>query len=49
MGIPAISFGVGIGAGMHTKEEYLELDSLRTGLEILASFILELSYTGVIL
>ena len=43
MGIPAISFGVGKGFGSHTTEEYLEIDSLETGLEHLIRFILEVA------
>lgn len=34
MGIPAVCISVYEGAGMHTREEYVELDSLPTGLEI---------------
>lgn len=34
MGIPAVSFGVCNGDGAHTREEWLELASLETGLQI---------------
>ena len=34
MGIPSLCISVYRGAGMHTREEYVELDSLSTGLEI---------------
>lgn len=34
MGIPATTFGLYLGAGSHTREEYIEIDSLRTGLKI---------------
>lgn len=43
MGIPAISFGIGKGFGSHTTEEYLEIDSLETGLEHLLRFIFVVS------
>ena len=32
MGIPAICFGVYLGGGQHTREEYVRIDSLETGL-----------------
>lgn len=34
MGIPAVCAGTCIGAGAHTREEYIEKDSLQTGLQI---------------
>jgi acetylornithine deacetylase/succinyl-diaminopimelate desuccinylase-like protein len=34
LGIPATTFGLYVGAGSHTREEYIEIDSLRTGLKI---------------
>ncbi len=34
LGIPATTFGLYIGAKSHTREEYIEIDSLRTGLKI---------------
>ena len=34
LGIPAITMAVWIGAGAHTREEYIEKDSLKPGLEI---------------
>ncbi len=34
MGIPAVCFGCVRGAGMHTREEYVELDSLASGLQL---------------
>lgn len=34
MGIPAVTFGLYVGAKSHTREEYVEIDSLQTGLKI---------------
>lgn len=34
MGIPAVTFGLYTGAGAHTREEYVNIDSLETGLRI---------------
>ena len=34
MGIPATTFGLYLGARSHTREEYVEISSLRTGLQI---------------
>lgn len=34
LGVPAVTFGLYIGAGAHTRDEWLELNSLETGLEI---------------
>ena len=42
VGIPAISFGVCKGAGAHTQEEYILLDTLLPGMEILVRFFLDL-------
>jgi len=33
-GIPAVTFGLYMGGKMHTREEYVEIDSLETGLRI---------------
>jgi len=38
-GIPAICFGGCIGGGTHTREEYLELDSLERGCRLLMTFM----------
>ncbi len=40
LGIPAICPGVVIGAGAHTREEYVEIDSLLPGLKAAAEMIL---------
>ncbi len=34
MGIPAVCFGCILGDGMHTREEYIELDSIENGLAL---------------
>ena len=34
LGIPAVTFGLYTGAGAHTREEYVNIDSLETGLRI---------------
>ena len=34
LGIPAATFGLYLGAGAHTREEYVEIDSLNPGLKI---------------
>ena len=34
LGIPAVTFGLFIGAGAHTREEWLETESLKAGMEI---------------
>ncbi len=47
MGIPAVCIGVYEGAGMHTQEEYLELDSLPTGLEISAKVLCKLTQAEI--
>lgn len=40
LGIPAVSFGLCHGAGAHTREEWLEKDSLQAGLEIALDIML---------
>ena len=40
MGIPAATFGLYRGAGAHTREEYVEIDSLTPGLMIALNFFL---------
>lgn len=39
LNIPAVCFGVGIGGGAHTMEEYIEIDSIFMGMKHLISFI----------
>ena len=39
-GIPSVCFGTCLGKGAHTREEYVILDSLRTGLRVAASWTL---------
>ena len=41
MGIPAICVGVYMGSGSHTREEYIEIDSIPIGLKIAAELILD--------
>lgn len=41
LGIPAVSFGVCDGGGAHTREEWLEVASLRTGLRIALDSMLQ--------
>lgn len=41
MGIPAICVGCNQGAGAHTREEYVEADSLHAGLEFAFDLILQ--------
>ena len=43
MGIPSVCIGVFIGGGMHTREEYIELESLKPGLEIGINTVLDLT------
>lgn len=43
-GIPAICFGAYLGSGAHTREEYIERDSLLTGGRIVAWFLM--NYVG---
>ena len=40
LGIPAICVGCVVGGGAHTREEYVEIDSLRPGLAVAAELIL---------
>lgn len=40
MGIPAICVGCAMGAGAHTREEYVDIDSLRPGLGVAFELIL---------
>ena len=40
MGIPAICPGCVMGAGAHTREEYVEIDSLLPGLKVAAQLVL---------
>lgn len=43
LGIPAATFGLYRGGGAHTREEYVEIDSLTPGLKIAMTFFLHLS------
>jgi len=43
MGIPAVCIGTVIGAGAHTREEYIEKASMPKGLEIAITTILEVT------
>ena len=43
MGIPAATFGLYRGDGVHTREEYVEIDSLTPGLKIAMRFFLQAS------
>lgn len=40
MGIPAVTFGLYRGGGAHTRQEFVELDSLTPGLNIALNFFL---------
>ena len=40
LGIPAVTFGLYRGGGAHTRQEYVELDSLTPGLKIALHFFL---------
>ncbi len=40
MGIPAVCFGCVLGSGMHTREEYVELDSIPAGLQVALETVL---------
>jgi di/tripeptidase len=40
MGIPAICFGTYLGGGQHTREEYVTIDSLASGLACAMAFII---------
>ena len=41
LGIPALCFGAYLGKGEHTREEYIEIDSLPTGFKIAMAYILK--------
>ena len=41
LGIPATCFGLYRGAGAHTREEWLEIDSLLPGLKLGLSTVLD--------
>jgi len=41
MGIPAVTFGGYLGGGAHTREEYIELDSLEAGFQIVATVVMD--------
>lgn len=41
LGIPAATFGLYRGGGAHTREEYVEIDSLTAGLKIALTFFLQ--------
>ena len=41
LGIPATTFGTYLGAKSHTREEYVEIESLKPGLKVALSVILE--------
>ena len=40
MGIPAVCFGVYEGQGAHTRGEWVDIESTRTGMKILAQVLL---------
>ena len=40
MGIPANTIGTVVGGGAHTREEWVELESLPTGLALALSLML---------
>lgn len=40
MGVPAVCVGCAMGAGAHTREEYVDIDSLRPGLGVAFELIL---------
>ena len=40
MGVPAVCVGCAMGAGAHTREEYVDIDSLRPGLGVAFDLIL---------
>ena len=43
LGLPAICVGVYKGAGVHTREEYLEKDSVKIGVNIMNDLFMEFS------
>lgn len=46
MGIPSATFGLYRGCGAHTRQEYVEIDSLTPGLKIALHFLLAESVSG---
>ena len=46
LGIPAVTFGLVNGGGAHTREEWLSVPSLKTGLEIGLKLILDEHFGG---
>ena len=40
MGIPAVCFGVCTGGGAHTREEWIDIDSLKKGVKIASDVVL---------
>ena len=44
LGIPAVAVGGCMGVGVHTREEYLELDTLEPGLRFVMDFLQETFY-----
>ena len=40
LGVPAICFGGYLGGGAHTREEWLEIDSLLPGLKVAFELVL---------
>lgn len=45
LGIPAVTFGLYRGGGAHTRQEYIETDSLTPGLKIALYFLLQENIT----
>jgi acetylornithine deacetylase/succinyl-diaminopimelate desuccinylase-like protein len=41
LGIPAVTFGLYQGGGAHTRQEYVDIKSLTTGLKIALTFLLD--------
>lgn len=41
VGIPSVSFGVSVGGGAHTLQEWIDVDSLQTGYEILMEVLFQ--------
>ncbi len=44
LGVPATSFGLYLGQGAHTREEYVRLDTLTPGLEIALTLLTRVSW-----
>ena len=44
LGIPAVCFGGYIGYGEHTRQEYVEIDSLYTGIQIAMRYIMKYTH-----